>query len=214
MDNGKKIPSQPEQYLSKAGIYKANITAGALLVPESRKIADLMLRNVSLADWKEAIEQKNILQKLSVSSSKRVAAHIRSRLELMKPELWQMVRDGDASLATQAVFAAAIKHCRILGDYLDLVVREQFRKLEDKLTPALWDDFVLSCKQRDPIMKDFPSSTAEKMRSVVHKILVEVGYLQSAYNWTLKKIEIMPEISDYLARYNEEYVRKCIQVSK
>lgn len=195
-------------------LYKANITAGALLVPESRKIADLMLRNVSPQEWKEAIEQKNILQKLSVSSSKRVASHIRSRLELMKPELWQMVRDGDAVLSTQAIFAAAIKHCRILGDYLDLVVREQFRKLEDRLTPALWDEFVLSCKQRDPSMDNFPPSTAKKMRSVVHKILVEAGYLQSAHNWTLKKIEIMPEIADYLVRHNEEYVRKCIQVSK
>lgn len=71
-------------------IYKANITAGALLVPESRKIADLMLRNVSSVEWKEEIEQKNILQKLSVSSSQRVAAHIRARLELMTFELWQI----------------------------------------------------------------------------------------------------------------------------
>lgn len=196
------------------GIYKANITAGALLVPESRKIADLMLRNVSQAEWKDAIEQKNILQKLSVSSSKRVAAHIRSRLELMTPELWKMVRDGDAVLATQALFASAIKHCWILGDYLDLVVREQFRKLEDKLTPALWDEFIVSCKQRDTLMEDFPPSTAKKMRSVVHKILVEAGYLQSAYDWRLKKIEIVPEIKGYLERNNEEYVRKCIQVSK
>jgi hypothetical protein len=195
-------------------IYKANITAGALLVPESRKIADLMLRNVSPQEWKEAVEQKNILQKLSVSSSKRVASHIRSRMELMKPELWQMVRDGDAILSTQAIFAAAIKHCRILGDYLDLVVREQFRKLEDRLTPALWDEFVLSCKQRDPLMEDFPPSTAKKMRSVVHKILVEVGYLKKAHDWYLKKIEVISEVTEYLKNNNEEYVLRCIQVGK
>lgn len=194
--------------------YKANITAGALLVPESRKIADLMLRKVLPQEWKEEIEQKNILQKLSVSSSKRVASHIRSRLELMKPELWQMVRDGDAILTTQAIFAAAIKHCRILGDYLDFVVRDQFRKLEDKLTPALWDEFVLACKQRDPLMEDFPPSTAKKMRSVVHKILVEVGYLKSAHDWHLKKIEIIPEVMEYLKQNNEDYVLKCIQVGK
>ncbi len=197
-----------------AEIYKANITAGALLVPESRKIADLMLRKVSAQEWKESVEQKNILQKLSVSSSKRVASHIRSRLELMKPELWQMVRDGDAVLSTQAIFAAAIKHCRILGDYLDLVVRDQFRKLEDKLTPAIWDQFVLACKQRDPLMEDFPPSTAKKMRSVVHKILVEVGYLKSAHDWHLKKIEIVPEVMGYLRNNNEEYVLRCIQVGK
>lgn len=195
-------------------IYTANLTAGGLLVPESRKIADLMLRNVSAQEWKESVEQKNILQKLNVSSSKRVASHIRSRLELMKPELWQMVRDGDAVLSTQAMFAAAIKHCRILGDYLDLVVRDQFRKLEDKLTPAIWDAFVLACKQRDPLMEDFPLSTAKKMRSVVHKILVEVGYLKSAHDWHLRRTEIVPEVIEYLKNNNEEYVLRCIQVGK
>lgn len=174
----------------------------------------MMLRNVSSQEWKEAIEQRNILQKLSASSSKRIAAHIRSRLEIMTPELWKMVRDGDAILSTQAVFAAAIKHCRILGDYLDLVVREQFRKMEDRLTPALWDEFIISCKQRDPLMEDFLPSTAKKMRSVIHKILVEVGYLQRAHDGRLKKIEIVPEIMGYLEKNNEDYIRKCIQVSR
>ena len=194
--------------------YKANITAGALLVSESRKIADLMLRQVSAEEWKKAIEEENILQKLSVSSSKRVASFIKSRLGMMDSDLWKMVREGDGILTTQALFAAAIKHCRILGDYLDIVVRKQFRKLEDKLTPVLWDEFIVSCKQRDPSMEDFPPSTAKKMRSVVHKILVEVGYLQRAHNWTLKKIEIVPEIIDYLKSNNESYVLKCIQVSQ
>jgi len=195
-------------------IYKANITAGALLVPESRKIADLMLRGVSAQEWKNAIEEQNILQKLSASSSKRIAAYIRARLELMTPELWEMARDGDSVLSSHALFAAAIKHCRILGDYLDLVVREQFNKLEDKLTPAIWDEFIISCKNREPLMSDFPPSTAKKMRSVIHKILVEVGYLESPQNWRLKKIEIVPRIIDYLERNNENYVLKCIQVSR
>lgn len=195
-------------------IYVANITAGALLIPESRKIADLMLRQVSAEEWKKAIEEENILQKLSVSSSKRVASFIRARLGMMNSDLWKMVRDGDGILTTQALFAASIKHCRILGDYLDIVVRQQFRKLEDKLTPALWDEFIVSCKQRDPAMEDFPPSTAKKMRSVVHKILVEAGYLKEAHNWTLTRIEIVPEIIEYLRNNNEAYVLKCIQVSK
>jgi len=200
--------------MTKQVHYKANITAGALLIPESRKIADLMLKNVSAVEWKNAIEEENILQKLSVSSSKRVASFIKARLSMMNSELWKMVRDGDSVLTTQALFAAAVKHCRILGDYLDIVVRGQFRMLEDKLTPALWDEFIVSCRQRDPLMEDFPPSTAKKMRSVAHKILVEVGYLQSAHNWTLRKIEIVPEIIEYLKNNNEIYVLKCIQVSK
>ena len=193
-------------------IYKANITAGALLVPESRKIAGFMLRNVSADEWAQAIEGENILQKLSVSSAKRIANLIRSRLKLMTPELWKMVRDGGAQMATHSVFAAAIKHSHILGDYLDFVVREQFRRLEKRLTPRLWEDFLRTCKQQDPAMGNFSSSTATKMRCVVHNILSEVGYIKDARSWELQRVEIDAEVLGYLERNNECYVLKCIQV--
>ena len=195
------------------GIYKANLTAGGLLVSESRKVADLMIRNVSGSDWKDAIQNQNILQTRSAASAIRKANLIRSRLSSMTQALWEMVRDGDATLATQACFATAVKHSRILGDYLDLVVREQFKKLEDKLSPVLWDEFIGSCKQRDPVMVDFPPSTAKKMRTVVHNILFEAGYLKNSRQKTLVKIEIVPRLINYLKDKNESYVLKCIQVS-
>jgi hypothetical protein len=125
-----------------------------------------------------------------------------------------MFKTGDSTLSTQAIFATAIKHSRILGDYLDLVVRDQFRSLEDRLRPVLWEEFISSCKQRDPLMRDFPPSTAKKMRTMVHNILREVGYLTKSKRWELKKIEIVPELLDYLERKNETYILKCIQVSK
>ena len=192
--------------------YKANITAGALLVPESRKIADLMLKNISKEEWKQEIEEKNILQRLSVSSSQRIASFIKARLGLMTSDLWAMVRDGDATLSTQANFAAAIKHCRLLGDYLDIIIRAQFKRLEDTLPLSLWDEFIVLCEQNDPLMEQFPSSTAQKMRSNIHKILIEVGYLSDPYKRKLQKIEIVPNVIDYLKKNNEKYVLKCIEV--
>ena len=194
--------------------YKANITAGALLVHESRKIAELMLLGVDSNAWKKAIENQNILQKLSLASSKRIASFIRSRLELMTPELWELIKDGDSIVATHACFAAAIKHCKLLGDYLDIVVREQFRKLEDKLTPRLWEDFILGCKQREPEMEEFPPSTAKKIRSNVHKILNEAGYLKDGRKWILQRVDISPEVLEVLGENNEDYVLRCIQVTK
>ena len=194
--------------------YKANITAGALLVYESRKIAGLMLTEVSPDEWKQAIEDQNILQRLSPASSTRIANFIRSRLRLMTPDLWELVKDGDSVTATQACLAAAIKHCRLLGDYLDIVVRGQFNKLEDRLTPRLWEDFVLGCRQRDPEMDEFPSTTAKKMRTNIHRILNEAGYLKGGRKWLLQRVDILPEILRYLKNNDEEYVLRCMQVTK
>ena len=192
-------------------IYKANITVGRLFVPESRIIADLMLKGTSAEEWKKAVEVDNILQKLSVESTKRIATFIRARLELMTPELWEIIRDGSYTSATHATFSAAIKHSRILGDYLDLVIREQFRHLEDHLTLRLWDDFISGCKQRDPDM-NFSERTIKNLRTVVHNILAEVGYIKSTRTPELQKVSIEPDVMNYLKDKNEQYVLRCIQV--
>lgn len=200
--------------MSKQLRYKANITAGTLLVHESRKIAELMLSGVDSNAWKEAIENQNILQKRSLASAIRIANFIRSRLGLMTPELWELIKDGDSIIATHACFVTAIKHCKLLGDYLDMVVREQFKKLEDKLTPRLWDDFLLGCKQRDPEMEEFPPSTTKKMRTNIHKILNEAGYLKDSRKWISQRVDIVPEVLQYLRDNNEDYVLRCMQVTK
>jgi hypothetical protein len=194
--------------------YKANITAGALFVPESRKIAELMLAKVDSVEWKQVTESQNILQRLSPASSIRIANLIRSRLRLMTPDLWELIKDEDSTTSTQACLAAAIKHCRILGDYLDIVVRRQFNRLEDRLTPRLWEDFVLGCRQRDPEMNELPSTTAKKMRTNIHRILNEAGYLGGGRKWLLQRVDILPKIIRHLKDNDEEYILKCMQLTK
>jgi hypothetical protein len=88
--------------------YKADITAGALKLPESRIIADLLLRNLDADGWKEAIVTRNVLQARNPATAKRLTKLIRSRLETMGPELWKLVRDGVGLVATHAALAAAV----------------------------------------------------------------------------------------------------------
>src|SRR3954468_1125728 len=89
--------------------YKADITAGALKLPESRVIADLLLSQVDAEGWKDAIVTKNVLQARNPATAKRLTKLLRGRLELMGPDLWALVRDARGGVATQAVFAAAVK---------------------------------------------------------------------------------------------------------
>ena len=107
--------------------YKAEITAGALKVAESRIIADLLLREVDDEGWKDAIVKRNVLQARSPATARRLTKLVRGRLMTMGPDLWRIIRDGKGSVATHAVLAAAVKHSPLLGDFLDLVVREQYR---------------------------------------------------------------------------------------
>src|SRR4051812_11146233 len=107
--------------------YTAEITAGSLKLPESRLISDLLLRKVDAEAWKDAIVTKNVLQARTPATSRRLTKLIRGRLGMMGPDLWKLVRDGNGTVATHAVFAAAVKHSALLGDFLHIVVGEQYR---------------------------------------------------------------------------------------
>src|SRR5207245_1204841 len=107
--------------------YSAEISAGSLRLPESRIVADLLLKGVEGKAWQHALLEKNVFQARNSASAIRVGRLIRQRLELVKPDLWRLIRDGSGTVATHAVLAAAVKHSPLLGDFLDLVVREQFR---------------------------------------------------------------------------------------
>ena len=101
-------------------IYNGEISAGSLLVGESRLIARLLLDKVDGQDWDRVIQVDNILQKRNPASAKRQARLIRKRLGLMAPDLWYIVVDGSMDAPVQALLAAAIKHSRLLGDHLGL----------------------------------------------------------------------------------------------
>ena len=192
--------------------YRAGFTAGALLVPESRKIADLLLGGADKKQWRNAVENQNILQKRSLATAQRIGTLIRSRLILMKPALWKLVSEGDSEVSTHAVLAATVKHSPLLGDYLDTVVREQFQNFEEQLSLRLWDEYIQQCMQRDPSMPVFPESTVRKVRSNIHKILFEAGYIRDRRSMVLQHVEIVPEVISYLEKNNEDYVLRCIQV--
>jgi BrxA len=62
----------------------------ALKVPESRIIADLLLRGLDETGWQEAIYGQNVLQTRSPKTAARLALLLRGRLTLMEADLWKL----------------------------------------------------------------------------------------------------------------------------
>jgi len=193
--------------------YKADITAGSLKVLESRIIADLLLRGVDKLNWKDAINRDNVLQVKNPATAVRIGRLIRKRLELMNPDLWGLVRDGTGTVATHSVLAAAVKHSQLLGDFLDLVVREQYRLFNTALSNKLWDDYLDDCRGRDPDMPIWNESTRKRLRSSVFQILAQAGYIENTRSKRLQTVHIASQVLQYLEKHNEYYVLRCIKVS-
>ncbi len=193
--------------------YIGDITAGSLKVSESRLIADLLLRQVDAAAWKDAIVGKNILQARNPATASRLARLIRGRLETMGADLWTLVRDANRGVASQAIFAAAIKKSHLLGDFLDISVREQYRIFGASLSNKLWEDFLDGCRQRDSETPLWSEATRRRLKSSIFQMLAQTGYLENTRSLKLQSVHISDPLLRYLRANNEIYVLRCIQVA-
>lgn len=195
-------------------MYKANITIGALMLPESRIIAELLLDNVNDEDWNHAIEVENVLQKRSSGSAARVASLIRARLTLMDEGLWDMVVNSSVRTAHQALMAAALKHSQLLADFMTIVLRDLYQRLEHEIPNGAWDRFLEGCASRDPEMPQWSDVTRQKLRHAAFQMLSEAGYLSDTRTKTLEHVDIAPELREYLTQKNELRILNCLEVSQ
>jgi len=194
--------------------YSGDIVAGSLLIPESRKIATLLLNKVSKKDWLQAINIENILQKRSPLSARRQANLIRKRLLTMTPELWKMIIEGTSEVATQAVLAATVKDSRLLGDFMQKTVHEKWQMFEKKLSLTDFNNYFDTCSQIDPSILKWSDSTKKKVREVIIRILSESGYLSSTRSLNLLPVNIHPDVAGYLRSHKEEYALKSLQATQ
>lgn len=196
----------------RAMIYTSTITGVSLRLRESRIVAGLLLRGVTDAEWTRAVVDDNVLRMGSPVSIRRKAKVLRARLEPMGAGLWTMVQDGPVQQATQAVFAGAVKHSRLLGDFMDLTMREQKTLFAAHLEPRMWTEYIEGCRGRDPDMPDWSESTIARLRSGVFSMLAEAGYLEDTRTLRLHNVFLDPELAAYLRERGEDYVLRCMEV--
>lgn len=114
----------------------------------------MLRRGVDDDAWRSAVFDDNILQTGSRATAGNLSRALRHRLEPLGPDLWGMVCDGDRVQATQAVLAGTVKTSALLGDFMDIALREQRTLFAP--APALelrvWSDYIDGCRGRDPDM--------------------------------------------------------------
>lgn len=195
-------------------IYTATITTASLRVRESRIVAALLLKGVSDTEWRDAVVQRNVLQVRSAVSVTRIAGLLRARLAPLGEGLWEMVRDGGREQATQAVFAGAVRNSRLLGDFMDVTMREQRMLFATRLERRMWTEYIDGCRGRDPEMPHWSDETVARLRSAVFSMLAEAGYLEDTRRLTLQNVFVDAALAAYLRERGEVYVLRCMQVAE
>ena len=196
-----------------AAIYNAEISAGSLMLPESRRVARFMLTQPDRATWFDTLRTENILQKKSPATARRQARLIRNRLETLDEQAWQLVAEGERELALQILLAASVKHSRLLGDFMRDVVAGHVRRFEKSLVPSDWDAFLADCIQRDSAVAGWSDTTKAKLLQVVLRILAEARYLESTRSLRLTPPLLHPEAQRYLKSRSEAAVLAAMELT-
>lgn len=179
-------------------LYNAEISAGSLLIPESRRIAELMLRQPNAEAWDAAIVRDNILQK-SPATAKRQSNLIRKRLQTLDVQGLQLIVQSDAELSGQLLMAAALRHSQLMADFMRDVYATDLRQLERSLSHRQWDTFLTECAHRDDAVNTWATSTRLKLFEVIVRILVEAKFLDSTKNMHLTPPMLHPRLHSYLS---------------
>ncbi len=193
-------------------LYSANLSKGTLKLPESRVICGLLLEGMTPEQWRNAIVAENVLQKKSPASALTTAAYLKQRFDLSHPDVWRLVCDGSSSVATHAALAATIKHSHLVGDFLDIVVREDLRQFKTALSRSEWDEFIEQCAMRDPNVATWTVPVLAKLRQNVFHILAEGGFLTDTKTLRLQRVTIAHQVIECLQRHEEHYVLRCLSV--
>ena len=197
---------------SKTGIFNGEIVAGSLLEKESRVIARLMLENLDEETWRQKLIVDNILQKRSQPTIKRMVALIEKRFATLNPEAWQMVATGSNEVARHMLLVAAIKHSRLLGDFLIKVIKGNLTAFQNNVTDRDWQKFLEECATIEPQIKQWSPSTIKKLRQVIFRILAEAKILENTRSLKIMPFFINPEVERLLLKNDESYVLKCLKL--
>jgi ABC-type sugar transport system ATPase subunit len=101
------------------GVYNAEISAGSLMLPESRRIAGLLLTHPSREQWLDALKLDNLLQKRTPATARRQAQLIRKRLQTLAECVQRDPELANLSASTKAKVLQVILRVLAEGRYVD-----------------------------------------------------------------------------------------------
>ncbi|WP_434735836.1 BrxA family protein [Candidatus Accumulibacter meliphilus] len=185
-------------------IYNAEISAGSLMLPESRRIARLLLTQPTHVQWLAALKLDNLLQKKDPGDGPPPGA-----VDPQTPRYAGGGRvDADCHRFARGRDAAVVRGSDQaqphLADFVLDVYAGKLRRLEQNLSPGKdWEGFLAECVQRDPELANLSASTKAKVLQVILRVLAEGHYVDSTRTLRLTPPHLNPDVVSYLKRHGE-----------
>lgn len=181
--------------------YLGDLTgARALLLRESRLIAELLLQHPTKEEWDYKVTQENILQKNSAQSAIRTANVLRRRMEQLGDEFLQDVVDANSGLLSQLLMVAVIIRTPAIKDFIETVLHDAYRQYRDSIKKSEWFEFYENRIRNVPDLAEMTGKTVDLVGRNLFTILADAGYLDDGRSKKLQQFYLLPDTVRWLER--------------
>jgi hypothetical protein len=191
MDNGKP--------------YIMSFSSGGLCLRES---VILTRSYFELQDWKAArrlVLDKNLLQARMASSAKRTVGEVLPRLQALSGEELTYLLPASEQDQKYLLWLAICRRHRFIADFMVEVVHDRYMSLKDTMGTEEFNLFWMQKTVTHPEIEKISDLTREKLRTVLFKMMREVGIISKDNR--INTVVLSPMVQSFIRSTdaNEQY---------
>ena len=176
--------------------YKMSFSIGGLNLRESLIVANA---NIGFKDWdlaRKMILEENLLQSRMTSSSKRMLGEVIPRLKAFTEEELKAFLTAPDQDQRYLLWIAICRRYQFIADFCIEVLHERYLSLKETVGV---DDFNIFWEQKSlshPEVERISDQTKIKLRSVLFKMLRDVGLLTKDYH--INTVVLSPLVKSFI----------------
>jgi len=213
-DYKNKVPIKKKESVDGSKEYVGSLTGEPFMIHENKIIADLLLKNNSIASIKKSVVTENLLGYRTVKSvPKRVNAIIKRISHLDQFLLSKIANDlsGDGKLV---VLYSIYLNDRLFHEFMDEIIKERFLMRDFSFDKRIIQKFISDKSDTDRKLQEFTRETKAKLASVIFNVLEEAGLIiEVEKSFKLKNQFISSELRNYLENKGDVKFLKSLGVS-
>lgn len=202
----------PRQQNNAQTPYSFSFLTGALYLPETLAVADVM-RNQ--ADWPTVARQaseNNLLRQRTTASRTRLLREIRYRLQELTSQELDFLRDANARDQRHLLFLAICQRFRFIREFTEEALRPKVLALDFQLYPADFARFFDRKGAEAPELEQLTDKSLAKIKQVLTRMLAEAGLLDSTASQRLTPRLPSRALARLIAQTNAKRLR-CLLLS-
>ena len=171
--------------------YKASFTREQFMFYGMRTTAQLMQEGKTEDEIVNEVIDNNLFQYPTEKSSKRMTTACIKRLKLLNDaQLIDVVANGASDSAKQVCLYAMMKQYRVINEFMITVIGEKYRLKDFSFTKRDLNVFFSRLQEQDDTVASWSDSTVSKLKQVLQKLLVDIGYIDSTKSEDLNTVLI------------------------